>query len=34
MVARQADWLPLREPVIPISSATEVEIMEPGGQSL
>jgi hypothetical protein len=34
MVARQADWLPLRKLVIPIFSETEVEIVDSGGQSL
>jgi len=34
MVARRADWLPLRKLVVPISSETEVEIVESGGWSL
>jgi hypothetical protein len=34
MVARQVDWLPLRKPVVPTSSETEVKVVESGGQSL
>jgi len=34
MVARQADWLPLRKLVIPVLRETEVEIVDSGGRSL
>jgi hypothetical protein len=34
MVARWADWLPLRKLVVPTSSEPEVEIVESRGQSL